>query len=61
VRKATALGLIEGVGPPSGDTTLPRRDTLVYNESSGPARNTDLKVTPLKIDQLVADPDPPTE
>jgi DNA-binding NarL/FixJ family response regulator len=61
VRKATALGLIEGVGPPSGDTTRPRRDTLVYNESSGPARNTDLKVTPLKIDQLVADPDQSTD
>jgi two-component system response regulator DevR len=58
VRKATALGLIEGVGPRSGDTTRPRRDTLVYNESSGPARNTDLKVTPLKIDKLAASSEP---
>jgi DNA-binding NarL/FixJ family response regulator len=61
VRKATALGLIEGVGPPSGDTTRSRRDTLVYNESGGPARNTDLKVTPLKIDQLVARTETPPE
>jgi two-component system, NarL family, response regulator DevR len=58
VRKATALGLIEGVGPPAGDTTRPPRDTLVYNESSGPARNTDLKVTPLKIDKLAASSEP---
>jgi two-component system, NarL family, response regulator DevR len=58
VRKATALGLIEGVGPPSGDMTRPRRDTLVYNESSGPARKSDLKVTPLKIDKLAASPEP---
>src|SRR6266550_6103291 len=61
VRKATALGLIEGVGPPSGETTRSRRETLVYNESVGPARNTDLKVTPIKIDKLVASPDPSAE
>jgi len=61
VRKATALGLIEGVGPPPGETTQSQPDTLVYNESVGPARTTDLKVTPLKIDKLVAGPEPPTE
>jgi DNA-binding NarL/FixJ family response regulator len=61
VRKATALGLIKGVGPPSGDTRRPPRDTLVYNESGVPAGNTDLKVTPLKIDRLVASPEPPPE
>jgi hypothetical protein len=61
VRKATALGLIEGVGPPSGETTRSQRDTLVYNESVGPTRNTDLKVTPIKIDKLVASPDPSAE
>ena len=61
VRKASALGLIEGVGLSSDGTTRPRRDTLVYNESGGPARSTDLKVTPLKIDKLVASPDPPPE
>jgi DNA-binding NarL/FixJ family response regulator len=61
VRKATALGLIEGVGPPSSDTTASKRETLVYNESGGPARSTDLKVTPLKIDKLVASPEPPPE
>ena len=61
VRKATALGLIEGVGRPSADTTRSGRDTLVYNESDGPARNTDLKVTPLKIDKLVPGKDPPAE
>ena len=57
MRAATALGLIEGVS--AGPQQV--RETLVYNESSGPARNTDLKVTPLKIDQLIADPDSSTE
>ena len=63
VRKATALGLIEGVAPASGDDTpTPSRpDTLVYNDSGRPARSSDLKVTPLKIDQLVVTPEPPPE
>jgi DNA-binding NarL/FixJ family response regulator len=48
VRKATELGLIEGVQPtPSG---------LAYNRTGEPARSSDLKVKPLKIDQL-RDPD----
>lgn len=61
VRKATALGLIEGVGPPSSDTTRSPRETLVYNESGRPASKTDLKVTPLKIDELVARTESPPE
>ena len=61
VRKATALGLIEGVGPPSGDTTRSGRETLVYNDADGPARNADLKTTPLKIDRLVAGEEQPAE
>jgi DNA-binding NarL/FixJ family response regulator len=61
VRKATALGLIDGVGPRSGGTTRSRQEALVYNEPGGPARSTDLKVTPLKIDKLVANPEPPAE
>lgn len=63
VRKATALGLIEGVAPASGDETpTPSRpNTLVYNDSGRPARSSDLKVTPLKIDQLVVTPEPPPE
>ena len=61
VRKATALGLIEGVAPPSGDERAPRPDTLMYNESGRPARQADLKVTPLKIDKLVVTPEPPPD
>lgn len=46
VRKATELGLIEG---------MPRTaDALVYNESGESGGNSELKVTPLKIDQLQA-------
>ncbi len=46
VRKATELGLIEGAPhSPSG---------LAYNRTGEPARSSDLKVTPLKIDQLRA-------
>jgi len=52
VRRAAALGLIEGTGPPSADRRQPQRETLVYNESGAPARSSDVKVTPLKIDKL---------
>jgi two-component system, NarL family, response regulator DesR len=46
VRKATELGLIEG---------MPRTaEALVYNESGEPGGSSELKVTPLKIDQLQA-------
>ena len=61
VRKATALGLIEGVAPPSGDKPARRPDTLMYNESGRPASRADLKVAPLKIDKLVVTPEPPPE
>jgi DNA-binding NarL/FixJ family response regulator len=57
VRKATALGLIGGVGSVHGNETQPRRDSLVYNESNVPARASDLKVTPIKIDRLKSRPE----
>jgi DNA-binding NarL/FixJ family response regulator len=60
-RKATALGLIEGVASPAGDGSRPQRESLVYNEAVGPARDTDLKVTPIKIDKLVRNIDEPAE
>jgi DNA-binding NarL/FixJ family response regulator len=46
VRKATELGLIEG--------TLRTADALVYNESGESGGSSELKVRPLKIDQLQA-------
>jgi two-component system response regulator DesR len=46
VRKATELGLIEGVPQPASG--------LAYNRTGEPARSSDLKVTPLKIEQLRA-------
>jgi len=49
VRKATALGLIAGVPSPAREQVA---ETLVYNESDSPARSSDLKVPPLKLDQL---------
>jgi DNA-binding NarL/FixJ family response regulator len=53
VRKATELGLIEGGARP--ETVAPElAGAVVYNESGETARSSDLKVTPLKIDQLRA-------
>ena len=53
VRKATELGLIEGAARP--ETIAPElAGTVVYNESGETVRSSDLKVTPLKIDQLRA-------
>ena len=46
VRKATELGLIEGAARPASG--------LDYNRTGEPARSADLKVTPLKVDQLRA-------
>jgi len=46
VRKATELGLLEGVPRSAG--------SLTYNRTGEPARSSDLKVTPLKVDQLRA-------
>jgi DNA-binding NarL/FixJ family response regulator len=54
VRRATELGLIEGVGRSATDTPTPAEESLVYNESGERPRGSDLKVTPLKIDQLRA-------
>jgi two-component system response regulator DesR len=54
VRKAGALGLIEGVVPPAAAEREPPRSTLVYNETGRPARTSELKVPPLKIDKLQA-------
>ncbi len=52
VRKATALGVIAGIGAPPGQTESSQGETLVYNESGEPARSSELKVTPLKIEKL---------
>jgi hypothetical protein len=46
VRKATELGLLEGA-PRTGAA-------LAYNSTGEPARSSDLKVTPLKVEQLRA-------
>lgn len=51
VRAATALGLIEGMSPPTGEQRQ-LRATLVYNDSAAPATDSELRVTPLKIDKL---------
>jgi len=50
VRKATELGLLDGT-PRSDDV---RAETVAYNAVGEPARSSDLKVTPLKLDQLRA-------
>jgi DNA-binding NarL/FixJ family response regulator len=62
VRRATALGLIDGVeSPRSKEASDPPRRTLVYNESDAPVRASDVKVTPLKIDRLQPSAPPPDE
>ncbi len=52
VRKATSLGLIEGVVAQAPTPHAPETRTLVYNESGDPIQSTELKVTPLKLDRL---------
>jgi hypothetical protein len=52
VRKASELGLIDSVTAAGTEDAASRTDTLVYNESGVPIRTSDLRVTPLKIDQL---------
>jgi DNA-binding NarL/FixJ family response regulator len=52
VRKATELGLIEGVAAPPPSEATAGSETLVYNESGTPISSSDIKVTPLKIDKL---------
>jgi DNA-binding NarL/FixJ family response regulator len=49
VRKATALGLIASVPSPARKRV---GEALVYNEAGALARGSDLKVPPLKLDQL---------
>jgi DNA-binding NarL/FixJ family response regulator len=46
VRRATELGLLESAPRPGAG--------LTYNSTGEPARSSDLKVTPLKVDQLRA-------
>jgi DNA-binding NarL/FixJ family response regulator len=50
VRKATELGLIEGGARATG------RESLAYDRVGEPARSSELKVTPLKLEQLRAIP-----
>jgi two-component system response regulator DevR len=57
VRAATALGLIEGMAPPPLGEQRQTRETLVYNDSEEPVLDSELRVTPLKIDKLEARPD----
>jgi DNA-binding NarL/FixJ family response regulator len=52
VRKASELGLIDSVTAAGTEDAASGTDTLVYNESGVPIRTSDLRVTPLKIDQL---------
>lgn len=52
VRRATALGLIEGTAPHSTGEGRQIRETLVYNDSGAPAQGSELKVPPLKINKL---------
>jgi DNA-binding NarL/FixJ family response regulator len=52
VRKATELGLLDSVTSAAADDAASGPETLVYNESGAPIRTSDLRVTPLKIDQL---------
>jgi DNA-binding NarL/FixJ family response regulator len=52
VRRATELGLIEGVARSATDAPTHAEESLVYDESGERPRGSDLKVTPLKIDQL---------
>jgi DNA-binding NarL/FixJ family response regulator len=54
VRKAAALGLVETVEPAVRSDQERPRGALVYNESGRPARTSELKVPPLKIDRLQA-------
>jgi DNA-binding NarL/FixJ family response regulator len=54
VRRAAAIGLIEGAAPTDRGNAEPQRRTLVYNETGAPARASELKVTPLKLEKLQA-------
>ena len=54
VRKATELGLLGERPRATGTPVASEDESLVYNQSGEPARSSDLKVTPLKIEQLRA-------
>ena len=54
VRKATEAGLVGGLT--ASQRAEPARRTVVYNETGLPVRPSDLRVAPLKLDQLT-DPD----
>jgi DNA-binding NarL/FixJ family response regulator len=52
VRRATELGLLGGPPKTTGTRAASDDQSLVYNQAGEPARSSDLKVTPLKIEQL---------
>jgi two-component system, NarL family, response regulator DesR len=54
VRKAVALGVIEVPAPAERREHEPQPSTLVYNETGTRVRASELKVPPLKLDQLRA-------
>ena len=54
VRKAVELGLVQVPAPPERREHEPQRGTLVYNETGTRVRASELKVPPLKLDQLRA-------
>lgn len=54
VRKATELGLLGERPRATGTPVASEDESVVYNQSGEPARSSDLKVTPLKIEQLRA-------
>ena len=57
VRTATALGLIDGPSPSGGGSNRQEvRETLVYNDTGAPVADSELRVTPLKIDRLETQP-----
>jgi two-component system response regulator DevR len=58
VRKAAALGLIEGVGLSHAAEPSPQPATVAYNEGGGPILSSDLKVPPFKIDKLEISAEP---
>jgi DNA-binding NarL/FixJ family response regulator len=52
VRKAAALGLVESIEPTTAAPHEAPRRALVYNDTGKPARTSELKVPPLKLDRL---------
>jgi DNA-binding NarL/FixJ family response regulator len=52
VRRAAVFGLLEVPSGSARDTETPQRPTLVFNDSGRPKAASELKVQPLKIDDL---------